>query len=163
MAPSTEPSLCASKVTVTGACVAFLDLAAWVDFAASVDLSVWAKRNVTAAMTTNSSSRLALITVSIAHPYTPSKKGDIYTACGLWYSTLMRRTLVVLALSSLLQAGVLGDRVLYVGGTVAGVPNHSNADIDVRDESTLFLHLHAKALSIAWSDVSNIEYGMRVD
>jgi hypothetical protein len=75
----------------------------------------------------------------------------------------MRRTLAVLALSSLLQAGVLGDRVLYVGGTVAGVPNHSSAAIDVRDESTLFLHLHDRAISVAWSDINNIEYGQHVD
>jgi len=78
--------------------------------------------------------------------------------------TLMRRTVVVLlALSSLLQAGGLGDRVLYVGGTVAGVPNHSSADIDVRDENKLSLHLRDKAISVTWSDVTNIEYGLHVD
>jgi hypothetical protein len=76
----------------------------------------------------------------------------------------MRRTLVVLlALSSLLQAGGPGNRVLYVGGTVAGVPSHSSADIDVRDEGALSLHLRDKAISVAWSDVSNIEYGLHVD
>jgi hypothetical protein len=76
----------------------------------------------------------------------------------------MRRTLVVLlALSSLLQAGGPGNRVLYVGGTVAGVPSHSKADIDVRDEKALSLHLRDKAVSVAWSDVSNIEYGLHVD
>jgi hypothetical protein len=76
----------------------------------------------------------------------------------------MRRTLVVLlALSSLLQAGGPGNRVLYVGGTVAGVKSHSNADIDVRDTSALSLHLRDKAISVAWSDVSNIEYGLHVD
>jgi len=76
----------------------------------------------------------------------------------------MRRTLaVLLALSSLLQAGGPGNRVLYVGGTVAGVPSHSSAQIDVRDENTLSLHLRDKAISVAWSDVSNIEYGLHVD
>jgi hypothetical protein len=76
----------------------------------------------------------------------------------------MRRTLaVLLALSSLLQAGGPGNRVLYVGGTVAGVPSHSSADIDVRDEKALSLHLRDKAVSVAWSDVSNIEYGLHVD
>jgi hypothetical protein len=76
----------------------------------------------------------------------------------------MRRTLVVLlALSSLLQAGGPGNRVLYVGGTVAGVKSHSSADIDVRDANALSLHLHDKAISVAWSDVSNIEYGLHVD
>lgn len=76
----------------------------------------------------------------------------------------MRRTLVVLlALSSLLQAGGPGNRVLYVGGTVAGVPSHSSAEIDVRDENALSLHLRDKSISVAWSDVSNIEYGLHVD
>lgn len=76
----------------------------------------------------------------------------------------MRRTLVVLlALSSLLQAGGLGDRVLYVGGTVAGVPSHSHAEIDVHDESALSLRLRDKAVSVAWTDVNNIEYGLHVD
>jgi hypothetical protein len=75
----------------------------------------------------------------------------------------MRRALVVLALSSLLQARGLGDRVLYVGGTVAGIPSHSNAEIDVRDQNALSLRLHNKAVSVAWADVSNIEYGLHVD
>jgi len=76
----------------------------------------------------------------------------------------MRRTLtVLLVLSSLLQAKGPGDRVLYVGGTVAGVPSHSSAEIDVRDENDLSLHLRDKAISVAWSDVNNLEYGMHVD
>jgi hypothetical protein len=76
----------------------------------------------------------------------------------------MRRTFaVLLALSSLLQAGGQGNRVLYVGGTVAGVPSHSNGEIDVRDENALSLHLRDKAITVAWGDVSNVEYGMHVD
>ena len=76
----------------------------------------------------------------------------------------MLRTLVVLlALSSLLQAGGNGNRVLYVGGTVAGVPSHSGAQIDVRDESALSLQLRDKPLSVPWTDVNNIEYGLHVD
>lgn len=76
----------------------------------------------------------------------------------------MQRTLgVLLVLSSLLQAGGPGSRVLYVGGTVAGVPSHSSAQIDVRDENALSLHLRDRAISVAWSDVNNIEYGLHVD
>ncbi len=76
----------------------------------------------------------------------------------------MQRTLaVLLALSSLLQAGGPGERVLYVGGTVAGVPSHSSAEIDVRDQAALSLNIKGKAISVAWSDVSNIEYGLKVD
>ena len=76
----------------------------------------------------------------------------------------MRRPLgVLLVLSSLLQATGPGDRVLYVGGTVAGIKSHSNALIDVRDETSLSLHLRDKAISVAWSDVNNLEYGLHVD
>jgi len=76
----------------------------------------------------------------------------------------MQRTLgVLLVLSSLLQAGGPGDRVLYVGGTVAGVPSHSSAQIDVRGENALSLHLRDRAIAVAWSDVNNIEYGLHVD
>jgi len=76
----------------------------------------------------------------------------------------MRRTLVVLlAVSSLLQAGSPGERVLYVGGTVSGVSGHCSARIDVRDADALSLHIRDKAISVAWRDVGNIEYGMKVD
>lgn len=76
----------------------------------------------------------------------------------------MKRTLVVLlVLSSLLEAGGRGNRVLYVGGTVAGVSSHSSAEIDVRDESVLSLQLRDKAISVAWSDITNIEYGLHVN
>jgi hypothetical protein len=76
----------------------------------------------------------------------------------------MKRALrVLLVFSSLLQAGSPGSRVLYVGGTIAGVPDHSSANIDVRDENSLCLHVREKAISIAWTDVSNIEYGLHVN
>jgi len=75
----------------------------------------------------------------------------------------MQRAIVVLALSSLLQASSLGDRVLYVGGTVAGVPSHTSGEIDVRDQNSLSLRINDRAISVAWADVSNIEYGLHVD
>jgi hypothetical protein len=76
----------------------------------------------------------------------------------------MLRTLVVLlAFSSLLWTESPGDRVTYVGGTIAGVPNHSSARIDVRDENSLSLRVKDKAISVAWNEVSNIEYGQHVD
>jgi len=71
--------------------------------------------------------------------------------------------MVLLALSSLLQASAPGNRVLYVGGTVAGVPSHSNAAIDVRDETSLSLHLRDRAIAVPWTDVNDIEYGLHVD
>jgi hypothetical protein len=71
--------------------------------------------------------------------------------------------MVLLALSSLLQASAPGNRVLYVGGTVAGVPSQSNAAIDVRDETSLSLHLRDRAIAVPWTDVNDIEYGLHVD
>lgn len=76
---------------------------------------------------------------------------------------MLRTFVVLLVLSSLLQAGGPGDRVLYVGGTVAGVPSHSSAEIDVRDQDRLSLSLRDKAITVAWSDVNEIEYGLHVD
>ncbi len=76
----------------------------------------------------------------------------------------MRRTFVVLlALSSLLQAEGRGDRVLYAGGTIAGVSSHSHAEIDVHDEESLGLRLGGKSFSVGWADINNLEYGLHVD
>jgi len=76
----------------------------------------------------------------------------------------MRRPLgALLVFSFLVHAANPGEKVRYMGGTVAGVPSHSPAQIDVRGESSLSLHLRDKAISISWSDVNNLEYGLHVD
>lgn len=76
----------------------------------------------------------------------------------------MRQTVAVFfACAALLSAAVNGERVSYVGGTVAGVHSHSDAEIDVRDASALSLRIKDKAISIAWNDVTTIEYGLHVD
>lgn len=75
----------------------------------------------------------------------------------------MHRSLVILLVAALLPAADAGNHVTYIGGTVAGVPGHSGADIDVRSPSALSIRLKNKDLSIAWADVSNLEYGLHAD
>src|ERR1700691_4349318 len=70
--------------------------------------------------------------------------------------------LILLALSSLLQAGDPGSRVLYVGGTVPGVPNKSGARIEILQDDALKLILHGSSLLIPYKDVNTLEYGLRV-
>jgi hypothetical protein len=56
-----------------------------------------------------------------------------------------------------------GNQVSYVGGTLAGVPGHSDAEIDVRNAEALSLHVKDQAISIEWDDITTIEYGQHVD
>jgi hypothetical protein len=69
---------------------------------------------------------------------------------------------ILLGLSSLLQAGENGSRVLYVGGTVPGVRNKSSARIGLLDDEALKLDLKGDSLVIPYKDVSTLEYGLRV-
>jgi hypothetical protein len=68
-----------------------------------------------------------------------------------------------LVFATLVPAAATGNKVSYIGGTIAGVPGHSHAQIDVRDPAALSLHLKDKAISIAWGDITTIEYGLHVD
>ena len=75
----------------------------------------------------------------------------------------MRRSiLVVLALSSLLEASGTGSRVQYVGGTVAGVPTKSDARIELLTEDSLTLNARGTVVRVPYADINTIEYGMRV-
>jgi hypothetical protein len=69
--------------------------------------------------------------------------------------------LILIALSSLLQAGDTGSRVEYMGGTVSGVPNKSAARIEILQNDVLKLSLHGSSLTIPYKDVTTIEYGVR--
>ena len=75
----------------------------------------------------------------------------------------MRLLAAWLAFAALIPAATTGNKVSYVGGTIAGVPGHSHAEIDVADPTAISLHLKNKAISIAWDDVTTIEYGLHVD
>jgi len=75
----------------------------------------------------------------------------------------MRFLAAWLALAALIPGATIGNKVSYVGGTIVGVSGHSHAEIDVSDPAALSLHLKNKAISIAWDDVTTIEYGLHVD
>jgi hypothetical protein len=77
-----------------------------------------------------------------------------FTACAL---------LTFLALSSLLLAGGAGSRVLYVGGTVAGLSAKSDARLEMLEEDALTLASKSKSVRIRFSDINTVEYGMRVN
>jgi hypothetical protein len=75
--------------------------------------------------------------------------------------------LVLLVLSPLLQAGEIGSRVLYVGGTVPGVRNRSDARIDLqqtdpRQSDAFRLTASGQTFLIPYKDVNTLEYGLRV-
>lgn len=80
-----------------------------------------------------------------------------------WYRWSVKASIAILiALSSLLQAGDTGSRVLYTGGTVPGIANKSSAWIDVHQEDSLRVNAGGKWLMIPYKDVTTLEYGMRV-
>ena len=75
---------------------------------------------------------------------------------------MKRAILALLALSPLLQAGGSGSRVLYVGGTVAGVHNKigcSSGALSGRDTHHQF---RDNSIRSRTKDINTLEYGMRV-
>jgi hypothetical protein len=70
--------------------------------------------------------------------------------------------LVLLAFLPLLQAGDTGSRVLYVGGTVAGVPNKSSLRIETLQSDAITVTSKASSFEIPYADVNTLEYGLRV-
>jgi hypothetical protein len=70
--------------------------------------------------------------------------------------------LVLLALAPLLQAGDIGSRVLYVGGTVPGVRNKSDARIDLLQDDAIKLSIGGSSFLVSYKDVNTLEYGLRV-
>ena len=75
----------------------------------------------------------------------------------------MRLSLLAwLALLPLLQAGDPGTRVLYVGGTVAGVQNKSQGRIETVHDDALTLTIRNNSLVVPYKDVNTLEYGLHV-
>ena len=89
--------------------------------------------------------------------------GGIGTAAFKWFDEGVKSyLLVLLALSPLLQAGDIGSRVQYVGGTVPGVRNKSDARIDLLRDDALKLSAGGNSFVIPYSDINTLEYGLRV-
>jgi hypothetical protein len=79
------------------------------------------------------------------------------------YSNSMKRaTLALLALVSSLGAGSSGSRVLYVGGTVAGMSTKSGARIEMRGDETFSLSSKQTVVEIPYREINTLEYGLRV-
>lgn len=75
----------------------------------------------------------------------------------------MKQNLVLLlALSSLLQAGDIGSRVLYVGGTVPGLTNKSSARIEMPGDDALKFNSRGNSFAVPYKDIDTLEYGTRV-
>src|ERR1017187_7698925 len=68
----------------------------------------------------------------------------------------------MLALAPLLQAGDTGSRVLYVGGTVAGIQNKSEGLIEILQNDALSLTIRNNSVLVPYKDVNTLEYGLRV-
>lgn len=75
---------------------------------------------------------------------------------------MRRAILALLALALLLEAGSNGSRVLYVGGTVAGVSNKANARIDTLGSESLRFTTRDKTVEIPYREINTLEYGLRV-
>ena len=75
---------------------------------------------------------------------------------------MKRAILALLALSPLLQTGGSGSRVLYVGGTVAGVHNKSDARLELSQDEILTISFRDNSIRVPYKDVNTLEYGMRV-
>jgi len=68
----------------------------------------------------------------------------------------------LLGFSSLAIAKSSGTRVLYVGGTVAGIPMKSDAILELAGGDAMRLSVRANSVQIPYKDVNTLEYGMRV-
>lgn len=75
---------------------------------------------------------------------------------------MKRYLLVLLVLSPLLQAGDIGSRVLYVGGTIPGVHNRSSVRIDLQQDDAIRLSAGSSSFQVPYKNVNTLEYGLRV-
>ena len=75
---------------------------------------------------------------------------------------MKRAALALLALSFLLQASGSGSRVLYVGGTVAGVPEKSSGRIELLKNDSMTLNVRDRSIEVSYQSINTLEYGMRV-
>jgi hypothetical protein len=75
---------------------------------------------------------------------------------------MKRAILALLALAPLFGAGSNGSRVLYVGGTVAGVSNKSDARIETVQQDALRFSTRNTTVEIPYREINTLEYGMRV-
>jgi hypothetical protein len=75
----------------------------------------------------------------------------------------MKWIFLALALSPLLQASGPGDRVQYVGGTVAELSGKPSGRIQITDPEAFLFESHGVRVRVPYSNITNLEYGQRVD
>jgi hypothetical protein len=75
---------------------------------------------------------------------------------------MKRCLLLLLALAALLNAGELGSRVTYVGGTMPGVKARSDLRIDLHEDDELKISGRGGSFTIPYREVNTLEYGLRV-
>jgi hypothetical protein len=90
--------------------------------------------------------------------------GDMKSARRACYLVSVKQCLVVLlALSSLLQAREAGNRVVFVGGTVSGIQARSSARVELLGSDALEFDSRAASFRIPYKDINTLEYGLRVN
>jgi hypothetical protein len=67
-----------------------------------------------------------------------------------------------IALPPLLLAGDSGDRVHYIGGTIAALPGKTEGTIQLTDEEALLFRTRDATIRIPYQQVNVLEYGQRV-
>jgi hypothetical protein len=90
--------------------------------------------------------------------------GDMVNSGRPCYLVSVKQCLVVLlALSSLLQARETAKRVVFVGGTVSGVNARSTARIEVESADALEFDSRGSSIRIPYKDINTLEYGLTVN
>jgi hypothetical protein len=90
--------------------------------------------------------------------------GDMVNNGRPCYLVSVKQCLVVLlALSSLLQARETGNRVVFVGGTVSGIQARSSARVEVESADALEFDSRGTSFRIPYKDINTLEYGLTVN
>jgi len=73
------------------------------------------------------------------------------------------RILICLVFAAALQAGELGARAEYVGGTLSEIPNGSSGSVQAVDQRYFVFYSKTASLRIAYDRINMVEYGQKVD
>ena len=63
--------------------------------------------------------------------------------------------------ASALRAAVRGQEVMYVGGTIQGLPEATEGELETSDPKLMKFHSSKGAFSIPYESVTSIEYGQK--
>ncbi len=69
---------------------------------------------------------------------------------------------LLVLLSTPAGAGVRGSHCLYLGGTIAGLKQHTMGSLDLSHTRHLIFHAKQLSFSIAYDRIETIEYGQKV-